>query len=388
MIITFNSSGYLLYKKLFHFDIINQKILEKISEQAEKINIEFYKNNKMIMTVYTFTFLIFIDIESLLLVIYIFNFKTTDSNNNQKWIKILIPLILEWFVTLGFLLCFKIRERRFNKSIISLVKKKQKKIKIYNEQNIRNFIKNLKLQIGQMKNKKFEKITTSILLIFCPFLLKILLFQKMGYKGTFTLSSALFYCYILMSSIIKIVVKCYKRFQLKKMLDSIPPIRNINNNTQSSETLNNNEIELCEKNVELRNPFSETVLNITFFIGKVLLGILFIAYFLNIGEKLDNEIGSCSWIVLFIPCYICILPILLYYVLHILSLYSVFGSYIIIPILTLFPTVFGFAINFVILPLKLENRTSVNPYIIPAFFIIATIFLGVHLLVLRKFKKR
>ena len=373
--------------------MINQKILEKISRQAEKINIEFYKNNKMIMIVYTFTFLIFIDIESLLIVIYIVNLSKTKPKINQKKLEILIPSIIEWFVTLGFLICFKIREKRFNKSIISLVKKKQKKIKIYNEESIQNFIKNLKLQIGQMKNKKFEKITTSILIIFCPFLIKTI-FKSMGYKETFTLSSSLFYCYILMTSIIDLVIKYYKRFHLKKMLNSIPPIKNDNDNNNNNKKMppnyiiNNNEIELCEKNNESRSHFSETFLNITFFLGKVLVGVLFIVYFLNIGLKLDNETNSCSWIVLFIPCYICILPIFLYYILHILSLYSVFRSYIFVPVLTLFPTVFGSAINFVILPLRLENRISVNPYIIPAFFFLATIFLGIHLIVLKKYKKR
>ena len=359
----------------------------KISKQAEKINVEFYKKNKTIMIVYIFTFLVFVDIESLLIVIRISNLYKTNSENNKKRIKTLIPLVLEWFVTLGFLICFKIREKIFNISIHSLVKEKQKKIKIYNGQSIKNFIKNLKLQIGQMKNKKFEKITTSILLIFCPFLLKATLLKSIGFKGTFTLSASFFYFYILMTSIIEFVIKYYKRFHLKKILNSIPPIEN-NKNKPSNEILKNNEIELCEKNDESRSRISETFLNITFILGKLLIGALFVIYFFNIGEKLDNKVNSCSWIILFIPCYICILPIFLYYILHIFSLYSVFGSRIIIPIFTLFPTVFGFSINFIILPLRLENRISINPYIIPVFFMIATLFLGIHLIILKKYKKR
>ena len=156
-----------------------------------------------------------------------------------------------------------------------------------------------------------------------------------------------------------------------------------NNITLDDTDININNNVLYERNSKMKAILGENYLNISFMVIKGILSILFIVYFSKIGEKLDGvKKDSCTWIVLFIPSYICFLPALLFCILHCFSLYSIYQKKIWKVILTIFPCFLTFVVNCVIIPLKLENRITVNSFFITLIFIVGTIFFLLHLLVL------
>ena len=148
-----------------------------------------------------------------------------------------------------------------------------------------------------------------------------------------------------------------------------------------------NENAIYERNKKLKSKLSGTFLNICFLFVKIILEILFIIYLTRIGEKFDDPNSSCSWSILFIPGYLCSLPVFLFCILHCLSLYRIFKGKVWLPILTVIPCLLTFIINSAMIPLKLDKKISVHQSIIPILFTIGTIFLIIHLIILRNFKK-
>ena len=152
--------------------------------------------------------------------------------------------------------------------------------------------------------------------------------------------------------------------------------------------LNENIIEIQNYSKNNKTYISEIFMNITFFIVKGFLLFLFIIYFSQIGEKLDDPIKGCSWIYLFIPMFICFIPLLLYSILHCISLYKIFKGKIWIIIITIIPCNFSFIINSVLIPMILDNRISITYYVIPIIYSIGTLFFGIHIKIVNsKLKK-
>ena len=262
----------------------------------------------------------------------------------------------------------------------------------------------MKLQGRHFKNSKFKNLLKSILLFLFPILIKVGIFTKVGFKEIFAVSASLFYGYNFLFDFIRLIIKRKKQCIYKDKLI----LENLNNsykavdsndnnhlNQEHNEQDNNNitlediEINLndnaiFERNNKMSSKIGEHYLSIAFMVIKGILGILFISYFSTIGEKLDGKKNSCTWIVLFIPFYICIIPTLLFCILHILSLYSIFKNKIWKVVVTIFPCFLAFMSNCVMIPLKLENRISLNSSIITVVFMVGTIFLFFHLLVLNK----
>ena len=372
-------------------------MVEKISIMAQKLYDEFYTKNKNLIIIYIFLFLIIvIDLTSLL-----FNLKIKINNFSSRIL--LLPLLLEWFITLGFFISFKIKSKKLKYKIKQLIIDKKMFFKCYNEENVTQLFKSLKLQGRHFKNSKFKHLLKSILLFLLPILIRNSLFQKASYKVIFSISAGLFYSYNFLFDLIKLILKrkkqckynaklnqenlnnCYKAIESSDNHLSLQ-IRNEQDNNLSLDdieiSLNDNDI--YERNKKMKSKFGEKYLNIAFIIIKAILGNLFIVYFSTIGEKLDGEKNTCTWIILFIPFYICIIPALLFCILHVLSLYSIFKSSIWKVIVTIFPCFLFFMINCVIIPLQLENRININPIIITIVFILGTIILFLHLLVLNK----
>ena len=153
---------------------------------------------------------------------------------------------------------------------------------------------------------------------------------------------------------------------------------NINNMNQNA---------IYERNKKMKSKLGGTSLDICFIVVKLIFEILFIIYWTTIGEKFDDPNTSCSWSILFIPFYLCLLPVILFCILHCLSLYRIFKEKVWIPILTVIPCLVAFIVFCVVIPLKLDKKISLHQAFIPTFFAIGTIFFIIHLMVLRKFKK-
>ena len=356
------------------------------------------------INIYIFSFLILvIDLTSLLINLNgagIFKKKVTSLNS---WV-IIFPLLIEWFITLGFFISFKIRVKKLKRKIKQLINDQKKYLKCYNKKNSDRLFKSLKLQGRHFRNSKFKNLLKSILLFLFPIIIKTAIFKDVSYEQIFSVSASLFYGYNFIFDLIQLIIKRRKQCKYKDKLISESlnnPYKSIdadinhsniqeNNNEQDNNIslddieFNINDNVIYERNSKMTSKLGEQYLNISFMVIKGILGLLFITYFNTIGEKLDGKKNSCSWIILFIPFYICIVPSLLFCILHILSLHSIFKGKIWKVIVTLFPCLFSFIVNCVIIPLKLENRISLNSSFITIFFVIGTIFFFLHLLVLNK----
>ena len=285
-----------------------------------------------------------------------------------------------------------------------MITDEKKFLKCYNKENSERLFKSLKLQGRHFRNSKFKNLLKSILLFLFPIIIKTAIFKNVGYEQIFVVSASLFYGYNFIFDLIQLILKNRKQCKYKDKLI----LENLNNPYKSLDGNDNNHLNLqdnneqdnnislddieiyindnaiYERNSKMKSILGEHYLNISFMVIKCILGILFIIYFNNIGEKLDGKNNSCSWIILFIPFYICIVPSLIFCILHILSLYSIFKGNIWKVIVTIFPCLISFIANCVIIPLKLENRISMNSSFITIFFVIGTIFFFLHLLVLNK----
>ena len=388
--------GQILFQKEFYFQIVNQKISEKISNLAQKLFDEFYKQNKYLITIYVFSFLILvIDLTSLLISLNSAGIFKDKINGFNSWVLVL-PVLIEWFITLGFYISFRYRLKKLKKKIKKLITDKKNRLKCYNEENSELLFKSLKFQGKHFKNSKFKNLLKSILLFLFPIVIKTAIFKNVRFKDIFSASASLIYGYNYIFDLIKLIIKKRKQcLYMNKLLKITNGYKSINNSeTRNVEQDNNislddidlnvNDNDIYERNSKMKATLGENYLNISFMVIKGILGILFIIYFTTIGEKLDGVNNSCTWIVLFIPYYICFLPALLFCLLHCFSLYSIYQKKIWKVIITIFPCFFTFVSNCVIIPLKLENRITLNSCFITVIFIVGTIFLLLHLLVLNK----
>ena len=372
---------------------------------TQKLYEKFYKQNKLLVTIYSFIFIfLIVDLISLLISLSangVFKQKFEDSS---YW-ELMLPIIIEWFITFGFFINFKIRKRKLNSKVKQLIEERKKNFKCYNNERMEKILEILKLQGRHFKNTYFEQLLITILLVFIPILIKSFIFRKIAFKVIFSVSATLFYGYDIIFELIKIIIKMRKQsiynkeLKNKKKENCYNSINNMessnsqennvqdNNITLEDIDININDNYIYERNNKMKSIISENYLNISFLVMKSFMGILFILYFTRIGEKLDDKASSTTWIILFIPCYISFFPILLFCIFHSLSLYTIFKGKIWIPIITLFPSYFVFVANCVIIPLKLDNKINFREYYITIFFIIGTIFLIIHLTILNKYKK-
>ena len=281
-------------------------------------------------------------------------------------------------------------------------------IKCYNNERKQKILKILKWQGKHFKNSYFENLLITILLFLFPIIIKNVIFKSFSFKEILCASSCLFYGYTILYEFIYFIIKTKKRREYNKKLlsnknnlyKSIDAADNIYNQENEKNEQDNNNVSLddininindnaiFERNIKMRPKIGNNYLNISFLVVKLLFGIFFVIYFTSIGEKLDDKTSSRTWTILFIPFYICFLPVLLFCILHCLSLYSIFKEKIWIPILTIFPCIFVFVANCVIIPLKLDNKITFHEAFITVFFIIGTLFLFIHLMILNKYKNK
>lgn len=332
-----------------------------------------------------------------------------ENGNKNLWI-LALPAIIEWIITLGFFINFKMRKKKLKSKINKLIEERKKMIQCYNNERKRKIIKIFKLQGKHFKNSYFENLLITILLFLFPIIIKNVIFKSLSFKEILCVSACLFYGYTIIYELIYLIIKTKKRREYNTQLlsnknnlyKSVDGGENIYNQENDKNEQDNNNVSLedidinittndnalYERNIKLKSKIGNNYLNISFLVIKILSAIFFIIYFTSIGEKLDDKTSSRTWTVLFIPFYICFLPILLFCILHCLSLYSTFKDKIYIPILTLFPCFFVFVANCVIIPLKLDNKITFHETFITVFFIIGTIFLFIHLMILNKYKNR
>ena len=259
----------------------------------------------------------------------------------------MLPLLAEWAITLGFYIHLKKRKYNIKKKIKKLINDKKNSIKLFSKERAKQFRKTLKLQEKNYNNNYFEKFLFNVMLYIFPILLKLIVFKNLGFKIIFCLVAVIFYGYDILSEIFKFFCKIKKQRKYNKELlndiknknkyQSLEVVADIHNNSTNINEDNNvslREIEIVnncidentiyERNKKMKSKFGEISFHIAFLLVKVVLEILFIIYVTRIGEKFDDMNASCSWTILFIPFYLCSLPVLLFCILHCLSLYKIF----------------------------------------------------------------
>ena len=322
------------------------------------------------MICYIFSFLIFaVDMTSLF-----FSMKYTkdiQAKKKQMPIFIIFPSFVEWIITIIIYFLFKKKHKEVKKEIKEVINTYKNKMKYAIDTNINILCKKLKLKALYYENNTFEDYLQGIIVFFIPIALKVIIFKKISNKTILFISSLLFYGIMFIKSIINyIIIKIKKKNQSKR------------NNLYYYEKKypGNNGVSLIKQNIEnFSSPISETYMNFSFFFFKIFFGILFVLYFNQIGQKLDDPIKGCSWKILFIPIYISFGPIIAFAIIHCISLYSYFKVKIWFLIITIFPTIIAFIANGIAIPMLLEKRIEISPYIIPILFFSGTLFLGIHI---------
>ena len=370
----------------------------------------------MLVVKYSLTFiLIIVDLISFLISFNVGGISPTEvkeilddeKKESNSWI-LMLPLLTEWLITLGFYIHLKRRKKTVKEKMKKLILEQKSNIKGYTKDRASQLRKTLKLMEKNYNHSYFEKFLFNVLLIIFPILLKLIILKSLGYKAVFCIVAVLFYGYDIVYELIHFFFKLRKRKKynnelfignkdniyksLKVIVDNPNSSMNINedNNLSIGEieiNINNmNEHSIYQRNKKMKSKFGEIPLHIAFLFSKAILEILFIIYWTRIGEKLDDPNSSCSWTILFIPFYLILLAVLLFCVLHCLSLYRIFKEKVWIPILTVIPCLVAFIVFCVVIPLKLDKKISLHQAFIPTFFAIGTIFFIIHLILLRKYK--
>ena len=143
-------------------------------------------------------------------------------------------------------------------------------------------------------------------------------------------------------------------------------------------------IEITKTIEKYKSTLSETALNFLFFLGKLLIGFLFIVYFSEIGGKIDDPVNGNSWITLFIPFYIMFVPLIGYTILHLCSLVTLFKGKMWFVALSIIPCTLSFITNSILIPLRMENRIGISAYWFPGLFTAGTVFLALHMFIVSR----
>ena len=83
------------------------------------------------------------DLTSLLIALNGSNKFKNKAQNFNSWIFV-SPLLIEWFITLGFYINFRHRTKKLKSKISELINDKKKNLKCYKEENTKKIIKSIK----------------------------------------------------------------------------------------------------------------------------------------------------------------------------------------------------------------------------------------------------
>ena len=347
------------------------EIISYISKKTEILYNNFKKENKILIILYIFSFLIIgIDLTSLLFAITKKKYFDPKKIDEKNW-TVITPFLVEWFITILFLIYYKYKLRIIKKQVVKIIDGCKTNMKCASEYNIQNLLKKLNLIIKYYKNDIFEKYLQLIIIFYIPVAIKIIVFEKSQFKRIFTIYSSIFFLIMILKSLFKcIIIKIKSHYQMR------------NNNLKyynEQYPLNTKILDISKYSRQNKSFISEIFMIITSFLIKGFLYILCILYFSQIGDKLDDPINGCSWVILFIPIFILFVPIIVYSILHCISLSKIFLGKIWIVIITCIPCILSFQINSILIPMILDNRISINYYYIPFLNIFGTIMFGIHI---------
>lgn len=342
-------------------------------KKTDKIYTDFYETNKKIVLIYFFSFLICgVDLFSLFLAL---SFKEAFkvSSNGSAWF-LFSPFIFMWLVSIIVLILYKLKVKNVKKRVMSIVLENKDRILCPSKENLKSITKKLRLRTKYCKHNVFENCVQGIITFFIPIFLKITIFHESNYYTIFLISSGLFYGSLFITN----MVKCIKRKCKKSKEYECNNIQYYKKKYPYHPKV----IEISNTMKKYSSVLGENALNILFFVGKLIIGFLFIVYFSEIGGKIDDPPNGNSWITLFIPFYIMFIPIIGYTILHLCSLVMLFKGKMWLIALTLIPCTLSFIANSIIIPLRMENQIGISPYWIPVLFFAGTIFLGLHMYIL------
>jgi hypothetical protein len=369
MINTYGIQETYFRKKIF-FEFNNKNILEFFFIKTEKIFNKFSHKNKKMINLYIFLFLfIGLDLSTLFLAM-----KINNDIKNKNDIIILSPLLCIWICSIVFYIIYIIRKKKYKNKIKKMIEINKNKLVYHTKENLQKLYDLLMLRVKNKNNNLFEDMIIIIIYIFIPVCFKLIFSIK--YKTSFIIFSSLYFSFSIFYHFFKLLQKCYqkkkrnyKQFYINKEIDKNDIRKNIKN---SKNKIVQNEVN------KHKTIFSSVFHNIFFFIVKIFLSILFTKHFFSeIGNKLDSS-SKKGWIKLFIPLYICYIPIIGFSILHLISYNKILKHRLCILTCTFIPILLCFFISSVLFPLILEERIKLSAYSIPILCFIGTIFVVIH----------
>ena len=155
----------------------------------------------MLVVKYSLTFiLIIVDLISFLISFNVGGISPTEvkeilddeKKESNSWI-LMLPLLTEWLITLGFYIHLKRRKKTVKEKMKKLILEQKSNIKGYTKDRASQLRKTLKLMEKNYNHSYFEKFLFNVLLIIFPILLKLIILKSLGFKAVFCIVAVLFY---------------------------------------------------------------------------------------------------------------------------------------------------------------------------------------------------
>ena len=369
MINTYGIQETYFRKKIF-FELNNKSVLEYFFIKTEKIFNKFSHKNKKLINLYIFLLLfIGLDLSTLFLAM-----KINNDIKNKNDIIILSPLLCIWICSIVFYIIYLIRKKKYKNKIKKMIDINKNKLVCHTNENLQKLYDLLMLRVKNKNNNLFEEIIIIIIYLFIPVFFKQIF--SITYKTSFIIFSILYFSFSIFYHLFKLLYKYYQK--KKRNIKQFYINQEINKNS-IRKNLKNSKNKIVQNEVKKHTTFFSSFFhNFFFFLEKIFLSFLFTKHFFcEIGNKLDSS-SKKGWIKLFIPFYICYIPIIGFSILHLISYNKILKNRIWILISTFIPILLCFFISSILFPLILEERLKLSPYSIPILCFIGTIFVVIH----------
>ena len=368
-----NKDTYLFYKYMFKrynssFFFFDQKKVElrqlneilKLIKYSDILYQQYYKTiNNFIVVYYIFGF---IDIFDIFPIAYYFKKKIARGILH-------IPFILMWFLSIILLLVYQILKCNLNKKLNKFIDSSVREIN--EDKTIKErLLKNIRRRTKYKNPKGFKVVSSVYLILYTP-----VIFNLIWKTSAVKLFKAAAYGILAINFAIDLVKMIYIKCKQKNKLNIYKKL--FSKNHKDLELFENKKTEIYNK--IKRAGIGGKMMGFSYFVGFLLLFILYVCYINIFISKLTDPNSNCKWSVILIPVDILGFFIALYTCIYLCSIRKLNMKYKWILFITSTVNLTCFLLNFVLLPnIGLITKITISPAVQIGVSIVFSISLIIH----------
>ena len=181
--------GKYIYNKEHYFYLINDDVLDEITDVCIKLFWRYREVNKPFNKIYLFLFLtLVIDVPSLCVAFKVSSVYKTKGRDFFSY-TFICSIFLLWIISIIFIVFNRIRLRNVKNKVKEVIEMRKADLKCLNEDNKIKLFKALCKKGIFIKNNTLEIWVISYILLLIPIVLKIILFKSSSYEKLFIISS-------------------------------------------------------------------------------------------------------------------------------------------------------------------------------------------------------